>query len=552
MSGLAEILDQNTALRRQLQEQTELLRVQTELLRAQTEQLIEKDTLIDGLNVKMQSIERKFTRLEEQMMLIEKRRELAKAERFIAAEAQAMLFPDADVQVPARDPELEAEDEGKPDEPSDGRRKSVANGGHRRKGRRKLSAEDIKLPKTIVFSPAGDVPGGQVVGSSTTTSWRVDYNPGFFTLIENVREQKRRADGTVWTAPEPFLLPGAMCGDGLLAHVVINKFEDHIPLNRQAKRLTRRGMTFGTNVLANWVRKGSEQVRLLVGAIRRQVAEDQLILSDDTGLPVQDGANGKLRKGRLWVFTDQRQAFYAFSPDKKGERPKDILTTLGFDGGVLVADGGSEYNAAEADLNLTRGGCWAHFRRYFTNAAVLHDKAEFVLPAFQDLFMIERQLADLDPDDRLAARQERSVPLVDGIYRFIEEVGPTVRPASPLATACGYGLSQRSRMRLFLTDGRVPLHNNLSELLLRQAVIGRKNWMFARSAGGADAAADWYTLIASAKLQGLNPGAYLYDVFKRLPSYSSTRVGDLTPLNWRLAVEAGTLNPLKWGEFPDS
>jgi len=139
-------------------------------------------------------------------------------------------------------------------------------------------------------------------------------------VVKTVREQKTRADGTTWTAPDPFLLPRAMCGDGLLAQIVTEKFEDHLPLNRQAKRLARRGLSFGTNVLAGWTRQGFEQVRLLVQAVARQVVLDQLVLSDDTGHPVQDRGDGKLRKGRLWVFSDQRQAFYAFSEDKKGHR----------------------------------------------------------------------------------------------------------------------------------------------------------------------------------------------------------------------------------------
>ena len=374
--------------------------------------------------------------------------------------------------------------------------------------------------------------------------------PGQLYVVKTVREQKTRADGTTWTAPDPFLLPRAMCGDGLLAQIVTEKFEDHLPLNRQAKRLARRGLSFGTNVLAGWTRQGFEQVRLLVQAVARQVVLDQLVLSDDTGHPVQDRGDGKLRKGRLWVFSDQRQAFYAFSEDKKGHRPKQLLEALGFEGGTLVADGGTEYDPAEAQLGLTRGGCWSHFRRYFTNAAVLEERAKLILPTFHDLFMIEREVAELEPDERLVVRQARSAPLVDGVYTFIEELGTQVRPGGLLAKACGYGLSQQSRMRLFLTDGRVPLHNNLSELLLRQAVVGRKNCLFSRSSGGAEAAAGCYTLVQSAKLQGLVPGAYLYDVFKRLPSWPANRVRELTPLNWRLAVEAGTLEPIEWGDFP--
>ena len=546
MSGLAEILDENTALRRELTSRDEQLRAQGEQLRAQGEQLAEKDRIIETMQVKLEALERMVNRLEEALKLIEKKRELARAERFIADSLQPLLFDDKALQLPPRDPELEASQE---DQPKDGRRRARAEGGHPRKGRRTLNAETLGLKKKTIVVPAGDVPGGEVVATSSTVSYRVEYVPGELFIVETIREQKTRADGTTWTAPEPYLLPRAMCGDGLLAHVITEKFQDHIPLNRQAQRLARQGLSFGTNVLAGWTRQGFEQVRPLVRAIAHQVVEDQLLLSDDTGHPVQDRGDGKLRTGRLWTFTDQRQAFYAFSEDKKGERPLDILKHLGFEGGTLVVDGGTEYDPAETTLGLTRGGCWAHFRRYFTNAAVLDERAKLVLPTFQDLFLIERELAELTPEERLDVRQKRSAPLVDGVYAFIEELGPQLRPGGLLAKACGYGLSQKSRMRLFLEDGRVPLHNNLSELLLRQAVVGRKNDLFSRSSGGAEAAAGWYTLVQSAKLQGLNPGAYLYDVFKRLPSCPSNRVAELTPLRWRIAVEAGELEPIPWGGF---
>jgi len=547
MSGLAEILDENTALRREVASRGEQLRTQGEQLRTQGEQLAQRDDLIQQMRVKLEALERRAILFEEALKLIEKKRELAKAERFIADKQQPPLFEDAKLQLPPRDPKVES---GEGEEPKDRRRKSRANGGHPRRGRRKLDAEDLGLPMKTVLAPAGEVPGGEVVGTSSTTSYRVEYTPGEFYLVKTIREQKTRADGTTWTAPDPFLLPRAMCGDGLFAHIVIEKIEDHLPLHRQAKRLARLGLSFGTNVLSGWMRQGFEQVRPLVRAIGLQVVLDQLILSDDTVHPVQDRGDGKLRKGRFWVFTDQRQAFYAFSEDKRGKHPLEILRTLGFEGGTLVADGGTEYDPAEAQLGLTRGGCWSHFRRYFTTAAVLEDRAKLILPTFQDLFMIERELAELGPEERLRARQERSAPLVDGVYSFIKELGPQLRPGGVLAKACGYGLSQQSRMRLFLSDGHVPLHNNLSELLLRQAVVGRKNYLFSRSSGGAEAAAGWYTLVQSAKLQGLVPGAYLYDVFKRLPSWPANRVGELTPLNWRLAVEGGTLKPIPWGGFP--
>jgi hypothetical protein len=334
-----------------------------------------------------------------------------------------------------------------------------------------------------------------------------------------------------------------MCDDSMLARVIVDKSGDHLPLNRQADRMTREGLAINENVLSGWVRQGAVQVRLLVAALRSEVAQAPTLLGDDSGFPVQDGTDGKLANGRLWVFTDRRQAFFAFSRTKEGEHPTAVLDDLGVEGIRLVVDGGSEYNDATAELGLTRGGCWSHLRRYFFNAAVQHEDAKHGLRTINDLFLIERQLADLSDAERLAVRQQRSAPLVDGFYLWVKALGPKVRPGSKLGEAVGYAMSQEPRMRLFLAHGDVPLHNNLSELLLRQPIVGRKNWLFSGSEGGARAAADWFSLIASCRMQKVDPWRYLYDVFGRLPDHSSKRVHELTPLNWRLAVERGDIVP---------
>jgi transposase len=542
MPGLAEVLDENTALRKKL--------AQSEARNRAQEQRLE---VLEQKLAAVLQINDKLTRTLE---LIEKQRQLAQAERFIADQNQQRLFDDDDIEVPPRDPERKSaeEDDDNDDKPGDGRKRPRSKGGHPRKGRRNL--KDLDLPKQKVTVPVAEatctVCGDALVVTGTTTSYRAKWIPGHFEILEVEREQcacPHHPEAGTYAASEPFLLPRSMCDDGLLARVIVDKHEDHLPLNRQSKRFARQGMPFGTNVLAGWVLRGFRQVRPVVEALCKQVVEDQLVLSDDTGHPVQDKGDGTLRKGRLWVFTDQRQAFYAFSPDKKGVHPKTILSELGFEGGTLVADGGSEYDLAEAALGLERGGCWSHFRRYFTTAAILEPEAEAVLPTFQDLFMIERELKGLDPDDRLAVRQERSAPLVDGVYTFIEQLSPSLRPSSLLSKACGYGISQKTRMHRFLADGRVPLNNNISELLLRQAVVGRKNWMFSRSEGGALAAAGWYSLIESAKLQGVVPLLYLHDLFQRLPNWPSNRVHELTPMRWRQAVEAGVFEPVPPGQF---
>ena len=167
-----------------------------------------------------------------------------------------------------------------------------------------------------------------------------------------------------------------------------------------------------------------------------------------------------------------------------------------------------------------------------------------------DLFLIEREVAGLSDAERLAVRKERSAPLVDGFYTWVKALVPKVRPGSKLGDAVGYAIGQEPRMRLFLAHGDVPFHNNLSELLLRQPIVGRKNWLFNGSEGGARAAADWFSLIASCRMQRIDPWSYLYDVFGRLPDHSSKRVHELTPLNWRLAVENGDIVPRSPGRGP--
>lgn len=458
-----------------------------------------------------------------------------------------MLFSDDDVAVPARDAEIEAKDAT---EPEGDRRKSPK---HKRRGRRKLEESGLPTKKVTAPVEAGSCGGcgGDRESLEPRVSYRVEWEPGRHVVLETHQERcacPRCPSEGVWTAPEPYLLPGAMCGDGLLAQVIVDRFGDHLPFNRQAKRMTQQGFPIAANVLAGWSQQGARAVRLLVKAITEQIASGTMLQSDDSGFPVQDGSDGKLANGRMWVFTDQRQAFFAFSRTKEGEHPAALLEGLGATG-RLIADGGSEYNEVVRRLGLDRGACWAHARRYFFDAAIQHETANIALTAIRDLFLIERDLATSSKEARLAVRQLRSKPIVDGLFTWARDIGPAIRPKSKLAAAVGYLMGQEAGLRLFLRHGDAPIHNNLSELLLRQPIVGRKNWLFAGSQGGAEASMGWFTLIGSCMLQGLDPHAYLYDVFRRLPDYSSAWVHELTPLNWRIRRDAGDFVPLSLGKL---
>jgi transposase len=548
MAGLGEILQENSNLREHVRQrdallaaQTEQLAAQTEQLAAQSEQLAAQAALLADLQRQVAALLESNERFAQHFEFLEKRRQLAASERFIASELQGQLFEGQAVVAPLRDPVLEKE---QPEKGEDGRKTAK----HPRKGRRDVSA--LTFPRRKVEAPLRpstcETCGGDRELVEPRVTHRVGWEPGHFTVVLVHQEAcrcPRCPAAPVFVASEPFLLPGAMADDGLLARVLVDKFDHHLPLNRQADRMTREGFPIGENVLCGWVRQAHLQVGLLVGALRAQVAAAPLLLGDDSGFPVQDGADGKLANGRLWVFTDKRQAFFTFSRTKEGDNPKAVLAELGVDGARLVVDGGSEYNLVVQALGLTRGGCFSHLRRYFFNAAIQHPEAKAGLSVIQDLFAIERQLATASVSDRLAVRKQRSTPLVDGLYAWVKALSPGVRPSSKLGEAIGYALSQEHRMRVFLSHGDVPLHNNLSELLLRQPIVGRKNWLFSGSEGGARAAAAWFSLVASCRLQKIDPWVYLNDVFGRLLDHPAKWVHELTPLNWRIAVEAGDIVP---------
>lgn len=323
-----------------------------------------------------------------------------------------------------------------------------------------------------------------------------------------------------------------MAANGLVARVLIDKFSDHLPANRQAKRMKREGFEVGSHTLSGWICRAGGLLGCVAAAVRADILSSEAVQGDDTGMPVQDGGNGQLRKGRMWAFTDQEQVFYAFTESKEGKFPTELLGD--YAGRLLLVDGGSEFNEIVRTLGLERGGCWSHLRTYFFKATHHHPReADLALGTLKDLFLIEREVWGEEPAIVLAERQARSRELVDGFFAWVKALSQVTRPQSVLGDALRYATNQESALRLFLEHGELPMHNNLSELMLRQTVVGRKNWLFARSEGGAQAAATLYTLIGSCSLQGIDPWLYLRDVLDRLLDYPSTRVGELTPKYWR-------------------
>lgn len=543
MAGLAEILEENARLRALLEARDAELRQREAALAAQAEaHALERDEWARQLALNEQIIEVLQQRAEElarALELLALKTAGPASERFVSEENTPEPFvsdiappPRAPVSEPASETEADAHSE----EPATPKKRGTP--------RRPRLQDGWKGPRRTVRCRATPNSACVRCGSALSVigqavSYRVEWEPGRFVLEEVLRDKCacRACPGEgVLTVPGPYVLPRAQCGNGLLARVLVDKFADHLPLHRQVRRLSREGFETNSTTLSSWVLGGANWLKVIAGAVRDELFAQRVLLGDDTGFPVQDGEDGHLRKGRLWAFTDQQQVLYAFSATKHGEHPAALLE--GFEGKVLLVDGGSEFNQSIREQGLERAGCWSHLRRYFYDARHHHpNEATLALGTIRDLFLLERELRDRPPDEILAIRQARARPLVDGLYVWIEAQSAVNRPASKLGEALRYAKNQEAEMRVFLSDGAVPMNNNLSELMLRQAVVGRKNWLFARSEGGAEAACVLYTLIGSCMLQGIDPHAYLVDILGRLPDHPANCVHELTPMAWRRARE---------------
>lgn len=521
MSGLAELLEENRRLR---DANAQVMRDNERLSGDLEQRTAERDAAV-----------RTAEELAQTLALLRGERTGPRSQRVVDPTVEPLLPIFAREVAPPAAPEPEPE--GDSDEPDSSA--GTARTRRRKRGVRRDRAAYAHLPSKTIRCPADPDAacpscGGRlrIVGKART--FRVEWVPGHFEVLDFERDKctcDACSDPGVLTVPAPCALDKALCGDSLLARVLVDKFADHLPLHRQAKRMGREGFEVRTTTLSSWVVQAAALLRPVAEAVRTQVLDHPFIQGDDTRFPVQDGGDGALRKCRMWAFTDQLQAYYAITDTKAGVFPVALLD--GFKGNCLVADAGSEFNAVVTEQNLQRAGCWSHLRTYFHRALDEHpDQAGTAIATFRSLFLLERQWVDLSPEERLENRRSKAAPLVDAFFEWVRNLSQTVRPRSLLGKAIAYALRQETALRLFLERGDIPMHNNLSELLLRQPVVGRKNWLFAGSEGGAQAAATLFTLIGSCLLQGIDPHAYLTDILPRIGNHPAKRVGELTPKAW--------------------
>jgi len=372
-------------------------------------------------------------------------------------------------------------------------------------------------------------------------SEQLERIPASFKVIRHVRPKFACEDcERIAEAPAPARpIERGLPGPDLLAHVLVSKYGNHLPLYRQSEMFAREGVDLDRSTLAGWVGGASELLAPLVDQIRKHVLAASKIHADDTPVPVLAPGNGKTSTGRLWTYVrDDRPAGYTtppavwftYSEDRKGEHPRRHLKDFK---GALQADAYAGFHHLYGDGAIYEVSCWAHARRKFHDIHVVHASPTTTeaIARIGALYGIEEQIRGKPVDIRRSVRQDRAKPLLDDLHRWMEKTLASLSAKSETAGAIRYALSRWRALTRYVDNGLLEIDNNAAERSLRSVVMGRKNYLFLGSDSGGQRAASLYSLIATAKLNGLDPEFYLRTVLARIPEHPINRVEELLPWN---------------------
>jgi transposase len=346
-----------------------------------------------------------------------------------------------------------------------------------------------------------------------------------------VRKDRGRNEPTavlVGSTPE-LPIPRSVAGPGMLADTVVKRWQDHLPLNRLEGIYAREGIQIARSTMCGWHEQASALCEPLVAAMRADALVQPYLCIDATGVLVQ--AKEKCRTGHFWVIVaPKRHVLFEFTRSHDSDAVDTVLA--GYEG-YLVADAHVVYDHLYADGSVVEVNCWAHCRRYFFKALESDpERAKQALGYIGALFRIERSIKTAPRKKRERIRDKHSQPIVEAFYSWCDAQWPALLEDSPIYDGVRYARNQRVGLQRFLEDGRLPLHNNDSELNLRRQAIGRKNWLFVGSDDGARANAVFTSLLASCRMLGVEPWSYLRDILCLLPRWQAHRLLEIVPVNW--------------------
>ena len=421
--------------------------------------------------------------------------------------------------------------------------------------RRKPKASEATPRERIVLDPGDACPdcGGELRLVGEDMSEILELISARLKVIETARPKKscRRCEKITQTPAPSRPIPRSMAGPGLLAHILVSKFDDHLPLYRQNEIFARMGAEIPASTLVDWCGQGVRVLSPLVARIRTDVMTADRLHADDTPVRVLDRARrleglGKgVKEGRIWTYLRDDRPWggtappgiaYFFSPDRKSVHPHGHLAKFS---GILQADAYTGFKAlyepdATGAVRIREAACWAHLRRDFHDVwtGTKSEIAREALDRIGALYDIEREITGCSAEERRRVRQTRTRPQVEDFKAWSEAQLGRVSGKSALAKAFRYALRRWPSFTLFLEDGRVAIDNNPAERAIKPVVIGRKNWLFAGADAGGETLAEAMTIIESAKLSGHDPEAYLADILARIGDHKINRLDELLPWNW--------------------
>ncbi|CAM5375048.1 Transposase OS=Stutzerimonas stutzeri OX=316 GN=UIB01_22890 PE=4 SV=1 [Stutzerimonas stutzeri] len=323
---------------------------------------------------------------------------------------------------------------------------------------------------------------------------------------------------------------------GLLARVLVAKYADHLPLFRQESIFARAGLAIPRSTLAQWVGTCGVRLQPLVDALKAEILGQRVLHADETPVQMLKPGKGSTHRAYLWAyapgaFEDMKAVVYDFCESRAGEHARRFL---GDWRGALICDDFSGYKATIAN-GVTEVGCLAHARRKFfdLHAANKSQLAGFALEQFAKVYDIEREVKELNADQRQSIRQQHSKPILDALHHWMTLQRQKLPDSSATARALDYSLRRWTALTRFIDDGQLPVDNNWIENQIRPIAIGRNNWLFAGSLRAGQRAAAVMSLVQSARMNGHDPDAYLQDVLTRLPTHKASRIDELLPHRWQ-------------------
>ena len=374
----------------------------------------------------------------------------------------------------------------------------------------------------------------------------LDVLPVQWRVMRTVRPKYscRTCEKIVQAPAQPKAIARVKASFATLAHVVVNKFDHHLPLYRQAEMMAAQGIEIDRSTLAGWAGQAAALLDPIVARIREEGLRADKLHADDTPVPMLHPGRGRTATARLWTYVvDDRASgaagpalvWYKFTPDRSGIHPQTELKSFT---GLLQADGYAGYDKLYEGGRVREVACWAHFRRkIFENHATSPTPLTTdLLERIAQLYAREADIRGQPPDLRRQHRQRHSKPLIDDLRTAIDDALRRLSPKSAMAKALVYGRKRWTALTRFLDDGRAEIDNNIAERAIRSIAIGRKNWLFAGSKAGGERAAALYSVIETCKLNGVEPQAYIADVIARIASdWPASRWDELMPWNWTAA-----------------